>query len=260
MMCYDCHAHDAGCDKDPDDMARCEPGTTMCFVKMNHTDIEQIRGCLPKGGRYWDECMVKQSNECFTCFGSACNHMPLDTPSTLHCIQCKGKACESAEVGERCLIKDTLFGPAMCVSKYLDHGKDIELKACWNAISKSAAGSKRHLHYTCIGQMCNFQKDDVLERCIEYRGHVNKYKPKTRMCMAGSFPQRFSKFMGCHRNISGEYSLFRSMGHSHTPLAPFSTHSWRFNVVRLQLVPCRRFNCALSGVARLPNVLRRLVQ
>lgn len=220
MMCYECDNLLWGCDTDPDHLARCEPGTTMCYAKMyGRTGIEQYeRGCLPKGGRHWKECMVEQSNKCFTCFGSGCNHMPLLTPSTLRCIQCEGEACDKAMEGERCLIPDTIFGPAMCVSKYVDHGKDIELKDCWNAIYKKTAGFKRHLHYTCLGQMCNFQKDDVLERCIEYRGHAYKYKPKLRMCMAGSFPERYSKFMGCYRDISGKYSLVKSMGH--TLLAP----------------------------------------
>lgn len=203
-MCYECHNLVIGCDYNPDSLVRCSAGTKMCFVTMaGRTGVEQYeRGCLSPHGRKWYQCMVLQEKNCFTCYGTGCNHMELFTPSKLHCIQCSGKECDNAIVGERCNLVDTIFGPSMCVSKYAENGMVVDFKGCYNSIYKKAADFQRHLHFTCTGQMCNFQKVDALQRCIHYNGYFHTYRRTVRLCYAGQAPQRFSMFMGCYRDVS----------------------------------------------------------
>lgn len=209
-MCYDCHNLMWGCDNKPDHLARCGPGTKMCYVIMaGRMGIEQYeRGCLTPNGRKWKECMVEQSNKCFMCFGSGCNHMELLPKSKLECIQCEGDSCKTAIQGERCVYPDTIFGPAMCVSRYMDSGQAVDIKTCWSAIYKKEAGFNRELHFTCVGQMCNYQNESALARCLQFNmGWGAPYKPKIVMCYKGEPPDRWTLFMGCYRDYMGTYRV-----------------------------------------------------
>lgn len=188
----------------------------MCYVIMSgRTGIENYeRGCLTPNGRKWTECMVEQSNKCFMCFGSACNHMKLLHDSKLECIQCEGDSCKTAVTGERCTIPDTILGPAMCVSRYKDSGKAVDIKTCWNAIYKKESGFNRELHFTCVGNMCNYQNEDALVRCLQFnKGTTDtSYKPERVMCNKGDPPHRWSYFPGCYRDYRRMYRVIFCVG------------------------------------------------